>query len=53
MLRCRNLRKRLTKVEAAKEKKSKGQELTPEQAESIASEGELRAEMRSLGADDV
>jgi hypothetical protein len=49
----RNLRKKLAKVEAAKDKQAKGEELTPEQAESIAGEAALREEMRSLGANDV
>jgi hypothetical protein len=50
---CRNLRKRLTKIEAAKEKKSKGGELTAEQEENVASEATLRDELRSLGETDV
>lgn len=51
--RCRNLRKKLAKVETAKEKQSKGEPLAPEQQESIAGEAALRMEMRSLGATDV
>ena len=50
---CRNMRKRLTKIEAAKEKQARGDNLTPEQEESIAGESALREEMRALGADDV
>lgn len=50
---CRNLHKRLAKIEAAKAKKSKGAELTAEQEESVASEASLRDELRSLGATNV
>lgn len=53
LLCCRNLRKRLGKLEAAKEKQAQGSAITPEQEQSIAGEGALRAEMRELGATDV
>jgi hypothetical protein len=47
------LRKKLSKVEIAKEKMEKGDALTPEQQLSIDGEEALRQEMRSLGATDV
>ena len=49
----RNLRKRLAKIDIAKEKLSKGEILTPEQQENVASESSVRDEMRSLGATDA
>lgn len=49
----RNLRKKLAKIDLAKEKVSKGEALTPEQETSVAAEADVRAEMRELGATDV
>lgn len=49
----RNLRKKLVKVQAAKDKQAAGVVLEPEQLENIVGEADLLAEMRSLGADDV
>lgn len=51
--RLRNLRKRLAKIDAAKEKQAQGSDLTPEQLENIAAEASVKEEMRSLGATDV
>lgn len=50
---CRNLRKKLAKLETAKEKRAKGDPLTPEQQAGLDGEGALRKEMQSLGATDV
>lgn len=50
---CRNLRKKLAKIDLAKEKEAKGDTLTPEQQASVESEAGVRDEMRSLGATDV
>ena len=51
--RIRNLRKKLTKIEGTKEKQARGEALEPEQLASLASESDLKAELRALGATDV
>jgi uncharacterized protein with WD repeat len=45
---CRNLKKRLAKIETAKEKQAKGEKLTPEQEELVRAEASVKEELKAL-----
>jgi uncharacterized protein with WD repeat len=44
------LKKRLAKIDTAKEKQAKGDKLTPEQEDLVRAEASVKEELKALGA---